>query len=115
MEVEAIAEKAATGQLTVPPWHPQSLTLECGAESKPDPLLQPPTRGPENRNLQRVVDYYREPDEPGGTGKFNRLINSGCDQHGRQTGPCSFTSKFARGNGDGLGIDELHQVINSQK
>ncbi|XP_058532057.1 inactive serine/threonine-protein kinase TEX14 [Ochotona princeps] len=91
MEVKAIAEKAATGQLTVPPWHPQSLTLECGAESKPDPLPQPPLRGPENMNSQRVVDYHREPDKPGGFGKFNKLNNRDCDQHGRQTGPCSFT------------------------
>ncbi|XP_069917060.1 inactive serine/threonine-protein kinase TEX14 isoform X19 [Oryctolagus cuniculus] len=93
MEVEAIAEKAATGQLTVPPWHPRSsLTLECEAENKPDPLLQPPARGPENMNWQRAVEYHRDKDEPAGNNKFDRLDHSDCDQHSRQPGPRSFTS-----------------------
>ncbi|XP_064234474.1 inactive serine/threonine-protein kinase TEX14 isoform X3 [Aotus nancymaae] len=91
MEVKEMAEKAATGQLTVPPWHPQSsLTLESKAENEHDALLQPPIRSPENMDWQRVIEYHRENDEPRGNGKFDKMGNS--DQHGRQPGPQSFTS-----------------------
>nr|XP_003929148.1 inactive serine/threonine-protein kinase TEX14 isoform X1 [Saimiri boliviensis boliviensis] len=94
-EVKEMAEKAATGQLTVSPWHPQSsLTLESEAENEPDALLQPPIRSPENMDWQRVIEYHRENDEPRGNGKFDKMGNSDCDsdQHGRQPGPQSFTS-----------------------
>uniref|UniRef100_A0A2K5QIE0 Inactive serine/threonine-protein kinase TEX14 n=1 Tax=Cebus imitator TaxID=2715852 RepID=A0A2K5QIE0_CEBIM len=91
MEVKEMAEKAATGQLTVSPWHPQSsLTLESKAENEPDALLQPPIRSPENMDWQRVIEYHRENDEPRGNGRFDKMDNS--DQHGRQPGPQSFTS-----------------------
>ncbi|XP_014646368.1 PREDICTED: inactive serine/threonine-protein kinase TEX14 isoform X1 [Ceratotherium simum simum] len=93
-EVKEMAEKAATGQLAVPPWHPQnSLTLENEAENESDPLLQPPIRDPENVDWQRAVEYPRKNDEPGGNGKCNKTDNSDqdSDQHGRQSGPRSFT------------------------
>uniref|UniRef100_G3SJS0 Testis expressed 14, intercellular bridge forming factor n=1 Tax=Gorilla gorilla gorilla TaxID=9595 RepID=G3SJS0_GORGO len=95
MEVKEMAKKAATGQLTVPPWHPQSsLTLESEAENEPDALLQPPIKSPENTDWQRVIEYHRENDEPRGNGKFDKTGNSDCDsdQHGRQPRPGSFTS-----------------------
>ncbi|XP_069337219.1 inactive serine/threonine-protein kinase TEX14 isoform X1 [Eulemur rufifrons] len=95
MEVREMAEKAATGQLTVPPWHPQSsLTLESEAENEPNPLLQPPIRGSENMDWQQVVEYRTEDDDPGGNGKFEKTDNSDGDsgQCGRQPGPRSFTS-----------------------
>nr|XP_019591886.1 PREDICTED: inactive serine/threonine-protein kinase TEX14 isoform X2 [Rhinolophus sinicus] len=61
MEVKEMAEKAATGQLAVPPWHPQrSLTLENEAENEPDPLPQPPIRAPENMDCHRVTEYPRK-------------------------------------------------------
>uniref|UniRef100_A0A8C8YIS6 Inactive serine/threonine-protein kinase TEX14 n=1 Tax=Prolemur simus TaxID=1328070 RepID=A0A8C8YIS6_PROSS len=94
VEVREMAEKAATGQLTVPPWHPQSsLTLESEAENKPHLLLQPPIRGSENMDWQQVVEYHRE-DDPGGNGKFDKTDNSDSDsgQRGRHPGPRSFTS-----------------------
>nr|AAK31980.1 testis protein TEX14 [Homo sapiens] len=95
MEVKEMAKKAATGQLTVPPWHPQSsLTLESEAENEPDALLQPPIRSPENTDWQRVIEYHRENDEPRGNGKFDKTGNNDCDsdQHGRQPRLGSFTS-----------------------
>nr|XP_055242710.1 inactive serine/threonine-protein kinase TEX14 isoform X3 [Gorilla gorilla gorilla] len=95
MEVKEMAKKAATGQLTVPPWHPQSsLTLESEAENEPDALLQPPIKSPENTDWQRVIEYHRENDEPRGNGKFDKTGNNDCDsdQHGRQPRPGSFTS-----------------------
>ncbi|XP_045692881.1 inactive serine/threonine-protein kinase TEX14 isoform X3 [Phyllostomus hastatus] len=95
MEVKEMAEKAATGQLTVPHWHPQSnLALENEAENEPDPLLQPPIRDPENVTLRHVVGYPRKSDEPGGNDKCDKTDNSDHDNdpHGSQRGPGSFTS-----------------------
>ncbi|XP_077826983.1 inactive serine/threonine-protein kinase TEX14 isoform X8 [Macaca mulatta] len=95
MEVKEMAEKAATGQLTVPPWHPQSsLTLESEAENEPDALLQPPIGSPENTDWQRVIEYHRENDEPRGNAKFDNMGNNDCDsdQHDRQPRPGSFTN-----------------------
>uniref|UniRef100_A0A5F5PKT8 Inactive serine/threonine-protein kinase TEX14 n=1 Tax=Equus caballus TaxID=9796 RepID=A0A5F5PKT8_HORSE len=94
MEVKEIAEKAATGQLAVPPWHPRSgLTLENEAGNEPDPLLQPPIMEPENVDWQQVAEYPRKNDEPGGSVKFDKTGHSDhdSDQHGRQSGPRSFT------------------------
>nr|XP_019591885.1 PREDICTED: inactive serine/threonine-protein kinase TEX14 isoform X1 [Rhinolophus sinicus] len=95
MEVKEMAEKAATGQLAVPPWHPQrSLTLENEAENEPDPLPQPPIRAPENMDCHRVTEYPRKNDKPRGNGKCDKTDSSDRDndQHGRQPGPGSFTS-----------------------
>ncbi|XP_070083593.1 inactive serine/threonine-protein kinase TEX14 isoform X12 [Equus caballus] len=96
MEVKEIAEKAATGQLAVPPWHPRSgLTLENEAGNEPDPLLQPPIMEPENVDWQQVAEYPRKNDEPGGSVKFDKTGHSDhdSDQHGRQSGPRSFTGE----------------------
>lgn len=90
-----MAEKAATGQLAIPPWHPQSSsTLENEAENKPDPLLQPPIQDPKNVIWRRVVEYSRE-NAPGGNGKRVKTDSGDHedDQHGRQRG--SFPSKFS--------------------
>ncbi|XP_078228916.1 inactive serine/threonine-protein kinase TEX14-like isoform X8 [Callithrix jacchus] len=95
IEVKEMAEKAATGQLTVPPWHPQSsLTLESKAENEPNALLQPPIRSAENMDWKRVIEYHRENDEPRGNSKFDKMGNSDydSDQRGRQPGPQSFSS-----------------------
>lgn len=95
--MKEIAEKAATGQLAVPPWHPRSgLTLENEAGNEPDPLLQPPIMEPENVDWQQVAEYPRKNDEPGGSVKFDKTGHSDhdSDQHGRQSGPRSFTGKF---------------------
>uniref|UniRef100_A0A671F7S0 Inactive serine/threonine-protein kinase TEX14 n=1 Tax=Rhinolophus ferrumequinum TaxID=59479 RepID=A0A671F7S0_RHIFE len=95
MEVEEMAEKAATGQLAVPPWHRQSsLTLENEAENEPDPLPQLPIRDPENMDCRRVTEYPRKNDKPRGNGKCGKTDSSDRDndQHGRQPGPGSFTS-----------------------
>ncbi|XP_008055873.1 inactive serine/threonine-protein kinase TEX14 isoform X1 [Carlito syrichta] len=95
MEVKEMAEKAATGQLIVPSWHPQSsLTLESATENEPDSLLQPPIRGPENIDGPQVVEHHRENDKPGRNGRCDEMDNRDCDhdQHGRQPGPQSFTS-----------------------
>ncbi|XP_053425075.1 inactive serine/threonine-protein kinase TEX14 isoform X3 [Nycticebus coucang] len=95
MEVKEMAEKTATGQLTVPPWHLQnSLTLENEAENEPDPLLKPPIMGPKNMDWQQVVEYHKGNDEPGGNGKFDNMHNNDheSDQRGRQSGPQNFTS-----------------------
>ncbi|XP_039741684.1 inactive serine/threonine-protein kinase TEX14 isoform X1 [Pteropus medius] len=84
MEVKEMAEKAATGQLAVPSWHPQSsLTSENEAENRADSLLQP-IRDAENVDWQRVVEYPRRYDEPGRNGKCDRPDNSDHDndQHG---------------------------------
>nr|KAF6459333.1 testis expressed 14, intercellular bridge forming factor [Rousettus aegyptiacus] len=102
MEVKEMAEKAATGQLAVPPWHPQSsLTLENEAENKPDSLLQP-IRDAENVDWQRVIEYPRRNDEPGRNGKCDRLDSSDRDndQHGftnpsRLSGNPEFPGKAA--------------------
>lgn len=92
-----MAEKAAAGQLAVPPWHPQSgstLENEAEADNEPAPLLQPPTRDPENVPWRRVVEYSRE-NTPGGNGKRDKTDGGDHedDQHGRQPG--SFPSKFS--------------------
>ncbi|XP_021559776.1 inactive serine/threonine-protein kinase TEX14 isoform X2 [Neomonachus schauinslandi] len=91
MEVKDMAERAATGQLVVPPWHPQSsVTSEGEAKNVPDPLL----RDPEKVGWQCIVEYPRKNDEPGGNGKCDEMDNSDCDsdQHGRQPGPRTCTS-----------------------
>lgn len=90
-----MAEKAATGQLAVPSWHPQSSsTLENEAENEPDPLLQPPIRDPKNVTWRRVGEHSRE-NAPGGNGKRDKTDSDDRedDQHGRQPG--SFPSKFS--------------------
>nr|XP_054366880.1 inactive serine/threonine-protein kinase TEX14 [Mirounga angustirostris] len=95
MEVKDMAERAATGQLVVPPWHPQSsVTSEGEAKNVPDTLLQPLLRDPEKVGWQCIVEYPRKNDEPGGNGKCDKMDNSDCDsdQHGRQPGPQSCTS-----------------------
>ncbi|XP_048644192.1 inactive serine/threonine-protein kinase TEX14 [Marmota marmota marmota] len=95
MEVKEMAEKVATGQLTVPPWHPQSsLTLNSEAENQPAPLMQPPVKGPQNMDWKQVVVYHRENDETGGNVKFGKMDSSGCDsdKHGKQPEPQRFTS-----------------------
>uniref|UniRef100_A0A8C6BYK2 Testis expressed 14, intercellular bridge forming factor n=1 Tax=Monodon monoceros TaxID=40151 RepID=A0A8C6BYK2_MONMO len=97
-EVKEMAEKAATGQLAVPPWHPQSsVTLENEAENRPDPLLQPPIRVPEHVDWQQAVEHPKKNDEPGGNGKCDKTDSSDRNsyQHGRQPGPRSFTGKFS--------------------
>ncbi|XP_077021048.1 inactive serine/threonine-protein kinase TEX14 isoform X3 [Tamandua tetradactyla] len=93
-EVKEMAEKAATGQLTVPPWHHQSdLTSECEAENEPSPLPQHSFTDPENTNWQRAVEYPRENDEPGRNSKCDKTNNSDCDfdQHSGQLRPGSLT------------------------
>ncbi|XP_026943012.1 inactive serine/threonine-protein kinase TEX14 isoform X11 [Sagmatias obliquidens] len=93
-EVKEMAEKAATGQLAVPPWHPQSsVTLENEAENRPDPLLQPPIKVPEHVDWQQAIEHPKKNDEPGGNGKCDKTDSSdrSSDQHGRQPGPRSFT------------------------
>ncbi|XP_054441458.1 inactive serine/threonine-protein kinase TEX14 [Pteronotus mesoamericanus] len=95
MEVKEMAEKAATGQLALPPWHPQSnLALENEAENEPDPLRKPPVMDPDNVMWQRVVEYPRKNDEPGENDKCDKTDNSDRDndQHGSRCGPGSFTS-----------------------
>ncbi|KAG3269367.1 testis expressed 14, intercellular bridge forming factor [Ictidomys tridecemlineatus] len=95
MEVKEMAEKAATGQLTVPPWHPQSsLTLNSEAENQPAPLMQPPVKGSQNMDWKQVVVYHRENGEPGGNVKFEKMDSSGCDsdKHSKQPEPQRFTS-----------------------
>nr|XP_030737595.1 inactive serine/threonine-protein kinase TEX14 isoform X11 [Globicephala melas] len=97
-EVKEMAEKAATGQLAVPPWHPQSsVTSENEAENRPDPLLQPPIKVPEHVDWQQAVEHPKKNDEPGGNGKCDKTDSSdrssdrSSDQHGRQPGPRSFS------------------------
>ncbi|XP_036197709.1 inactive serine/threonine-protein kinase TEX14 [Myotis myotis] len=90
MEVKKMAEKAAAGQLAVPPWHPQSsstLENEAEAENEPDPLLQPPIRDPENVTWRRVVEYSRE-NALGGNGRRDKTDSGDHedDQRGRQPG-----------------------------
>ncbi|XP_049714901.1 inactive serine/threonine-protein kinase TEX14 isoform X1 [Elephas maximus indicus] len=90
-EVKEMAERAAAGQLMVSPWHPQkSVALESKAENKPDPLLQPPTRNPENVDWQQAIEYPRKNDKPGGNGKCDKTDQS--DQPSGQPGSWSFTS-----------------------
>uniref|UniRef100_A0A8D2CYZ1 Inactive serine/threonine-protein kinase TEX14 n=1 Tax=Sciurus vulgaris TaxID=55149 RepID=A0A8D2CYZ1_SCIVU len=89
MEVKEMAEKAATGQLTIPPWHPQSsLTLNSESENEPAPLLQPSV-------LQNMDwKYHRENDKPGGNVTFGKMDNSDydSDKHSKQPEPQRFTS-----------------------
>nr|KAF6301218.1 testis expressed 14, intercellular bridge forming factor [Pipistrellus kuhlii] len=88
IEVKKMAEKAATGQLAVPPWHPQSSsTFENKAENKPDPLLQPSIRDPKNVTWRRAGENSRE-NAPGGNGKRDKTDsgNREDNQHGRQPG-----------------------------
>ncbi|XP_047688482.1 inactive serine/threonine-protein kinase TEX14 isoform X9 [Prionailurus viverrinus] len=95
LEVKEMAERAATGQLAVPPWHPQSsATLEDEADDEPDSLLQPPLGDPEKVGWQCTVEYPRENDESRENGKCNKMGNSDCDsdQYGKQPGPQSFNS-----------------------
>ncbi|XP_013374665.1 PREDICTED: inactive serine/threonine-protein kinase TEX14 [Chinchilla lanigera] len=95
-EVKETAEKAASGELPVFPWHPQSsLTLKSEAVPGSSPLLQPPARGPENMDWQRVVEFHREKEEPGGNDVKSGKVDN-CDhdseKRGRQPGTQSFTS-----------------------
>ncbi|XP_039103269.1 inactive serine/threonine-protein kinase TEX14 isoform X1 [Hyaena hyaena] len=93
LEVKEMAERAATGQLAVPPWHPQSsATLEDEAKDEPDSLLQLPPGDPEGVGWQCTVEYPRKNYDPGENGKCDKMGNSDCDsdQHGRQPGPQSF-------------------------
>nr|XP_058903662.1 inactive serine/threonine-protein kinase TEX14 isoform X4 [Kogia breviceps] len=93
-EVKEMAEKAATGQLAVPPWHPQSsVTLKNETENGPDPLLQPPVRVPKHVDWRQAVEHAKKNDEPGGNGKYDKTDSSdrNSDQHGSQPGPRSFT------------------------
>nr|XP_060502533.1 inactive serine/threonine-protein kinase TEX14 isoform X7 [Panthera onca] len=95
LEVKEMAERAATGQLAVPPWHPQSsAALEDEVKDEPDSLLQPPLGDPEKVGWQCTVEYPRENDESRENGKCNKMGNSDCDsdQHGKQPGPQSFNS-----------------------
>lgn len=96
-----MAEKAATGQLTVPPWHPQtSLTLRSETEYEPGPLPQSPVKDPHNMDWKQVVEDHRENEEPGGNVKFGKMDNHDCDsdKHSKQLEPQRFTSKFSWGN-----------------
>uniref|UniRef100_A0A673UYC2 Inactive serine/threonine-protein kinase TEX14 n=1 Tax=Suricata suricatta TaxID=37032 RepID=A0A673UYC2_SURSU len=93
LEVKEMAERAATGQLAVPPWHPQSrTTLEDEAKDEPDSLLQPPPGDPEKVGWRCTVEYPRKNDDPEENGKCDTTGNHDCDsdQHGRQPGPQSF-------------------------
>ncbi|EHB01901.1 Testis-expressed protein 14 [Heterocephalus glaber] len=96
MEVKETAEKAASGELPVLPWHPQSSsTSKSEAVHWSRPLLQPPARGPKNMDWQRTVEFHREKEEPGGNdvkwGKMDNCDHDG-EKCGRQPGPQSFTS-----------------------
>ncbi|KAB0367560.1 hypothetical protein FD755_020884 [Muntiacus reevesi] len=89
-EVKEMAAKAATGQLTVPPWHPRSgVALDSEAEHEPDPLPQLPMRISEHVDWQQAAEYLKKSDEPGGN-KCGQTDSS--DQRGRQSGPQRFTS-----------------------
>ncbi|XP_033618837.1 inactive serine/threonine-protein kinase TEX14 isoform X3 [Fukomys damarensis] len=95
-EVKETAEKAASGELPVLPWHPQSSSiLKSEVAHGSSPLLQPPTRGPENMDWQRGVQFRREKEEPGGNDVKLRKVDN-CDHDsekcGRQPGPQNFTS-----------------------
>ncbi|XP_059936916.1 inactive serine/threonine-protein kinase TEX14 isoform X2 [Mesoplodon densirostris] len=93
-EVKEMAEKAVTGQLAGPPWHPQSsVTLENEAENRPDPLLQPPIRVPVHVDWGQAVEHPKKNDEPGGNTKCDKTDSSDRDgdQRGRQPGPRSFS------------------------
>ncbi|KAI4532974.1 hypothetical protein MG293_015993 [Ovis ammon polii] len=91
MEVKEMAAKAATGQLTVPPWHPRSgVALDSEAENEPDPLPQLPIKVSEHVDWQQAAEYRKKSDEPGGNDECGQTDSS--DQHGRQLGPQRFTS-----------------------
>ncbi|KAG5203811.1 hypothetical protein JEQ12_003394, partial [Ovis aries] len=91
MEVKEMAAKAATGQLTVPPWHPRSgVALDSEAENEPDPLPQLPIKVSEHVDWQQAAEYLKKSDEPGGHDECGQTDSS--DQHGRQSGPQRFTS-----------------------
>ncbi|KAI4555817.1 hypothetical protein MJT46_014440 [Ovis ammon polii x Ovis aries] len=86
-----MAAKAATGQLTVPPWHPRSgVALDSEAENEPDPLPQLPIKVSEHVDWQQAAEYRKKSDEPGGNDECGQTDSS--DQHGRQLGPQRFTS-----------------------
>ncbi|XP_055255561.1 inactive serine/threonine-protein kinase TEX14 [Moschus berezovskii] len=90
-EVKEMAAKAATGQLTVPPWHPRSgVALDSEAENEPDPLPQLHIRVFKHVDWQQAAEYLKKSDEPGGNDKCGQTDSS--DQHGRQSGPQRFTS-----------------------
>ncbi|XP_006833698.1 PREDICTED: inactive serine/threonine-protein kinase TEX14 [Chrysochloris asiatica] len=90
-EVKEMAERAAAGQLTVPPWHPQrSLASEKEADNESDPLPQPSVRDLEHVDWQQAVECPRENDKLRGNDKRDQTDNS--DQPGGQLGPRSFTS-----------------------
>lgn len=94
-----MAERAATGQLAVPPWHPQSsATLEDEAKDEPDSLLQLPPGDPEGVGWQCTVEYPRKNYDPGENGKCDKMGDS--DQHGRQPGPQSFNGEYSWRNWD---------------
>ncbi|XP_012581515.1 PREDICTED: inactive serine/threonine-protein kinase TEX14 [Condylura cristata] len=87
-DVKEMAEKVATGQLLVSPWHPQSrLIAEKEAENKLNPLPSTPIRDPENVGWQRAIEYPRKNDEHA---KCDRKDSS--DQNGRQFGSRSLLS-----------------------
>ncbi|KAM6174621.1 inactive serine/threonine-protein kinase TEX14 [Erethizon dorsatum] len=93
-EVKETAEKAASGELPVLPWHPQSsLTWKSEAVHGSSPLLQARARGPENMDWQQGVEFHREKEEPGGNDvKLGKADNCDHDseKHGKQPGPQSF-------------------------
>ncbi|XP_006889508.1 PREDICTED: inactive serine/threonine-protein kinase TEX14, partial [Elephantulus edwardii] len=85
MEVKEMAEKAAAGQLTVPPWHPRSsLASESEAENEPAPLPHTPTGDPETVDWQQALEGPRENDRPRGTGRCDTVDS-------RKAEPQSFT------------------------
>ncbi|XP_054545688.1 inactive serine/threonine-protein kinase TEX14 isoform X3 [Talpa occidentalis] len=110
MEVKEMAEKAATGQLVVPPWHSHScLTVENEAENKLNPLPLLPIKDPENADWQPAIDYPRKNDE---NAKYDKKDNSdhNSDQNGRQFGSRSL---FSVGE-IGIGIRHLSLRKNGQ-
>nr|XP_023420751.1 inactive serine/threonine-protein kinase TEX14 [Cavia porcellus] len=93
-EVKETAEKAASGELPVLPWHPQSsLTLKSEAVCKSGPLLQPPARGPETMGWQQGIEFHKEKEETEGYDVSLVKVDS-CSHNsencGRQPGPQSF-------------------------
>ncbi|XP_055983574.1 inactive serine/threonine-protein kinase TEX14 [Sorex fumeus] len=91
MEVKEMAEKAATGQLVAPPWHPQiSLNLEIENENEPDPLPQPPVRDLEKADCQPAFECPRK----SGNGKCDKTDSNdpNSDWHGGRPGPGNLAS-----------------------
>ncbi|KAG8518265.1 Inactive serine/threonine-protein kinase TEX14 [Galemys pyrenaicus] len=105
-EVKEMAEKAATGQLVVPHWHPHSnLTIENEAENKLNALPPPPIRDPENTDWQRAREYLRKNDE---NAKCDKKDSS--NQNGRQ-----FESRSLFSVGEiGIGLRHLLLRKNEQ-